>query len=290
MAYTRYGPPEAGDWVPQPDFAAQQDKEGGWTATQSFTIARDTLDLETFQDDFRINRPIEDLYPEIEGFWRFLGLASLPRVKHIAGDYTVISVKFAGYTGPSGQGTEPDEEDVPEPGPTSTLRGGVTERSILLHPAVLAVSAASDDDLGILSSLLNGVYEWSDPLGGGAMVCSKYIDEQSHVTWRPLPTQPSAGDAETFARLISKGYHTYKFPTFTWEKTWDSTVPLKPAEVNNLGYIDIPDGDPPAIDGDRDWMLVNATQEQEGLKYRHTKEWELSDRGGWSADIYLELP
>ena len=90
MAYTQIGPPAAGDWVPQPDFAAQQDKEGGWTATQSFTIARDTLDLETFQDDFRINRPIEDLYPEIEGFWRFLGLASIPRVKHIAGDYTAF--------------------------------------------------------------------------------------------------------------------------------------------------------------------------------------------------------
>ena len=286
MAFTQYGPPELGDWVPQPDFQAEQSKEGGWTATQSFQILRGSLDLETFQDDFRINRPIEDLYPEIEGFWRFLGLASIPRVKHIPGGYSMISVKFAGYTGPSGSGTEDDE---PEPVPTYALRGGVTERSIMLHPAVLAVSAASDDDLGILLSLISGVYEWSDPLETGALVCSKFIDEQSHVTWRPLVTQPSAGDAETFARLISKGYHTYKFPTFTWEKTWESTVPLTAEEVNNLGYIDLPDGDPPEIDGDRDWMLVNATQEQDGLKYRCTKEWELSDRGGWSADIYLEL-
>jgi len=287
MAYTQYGPPEAGDWVPQADFQAEQSKEGGWTATQSYLISRDSIDLETFQNEFRIGRPIEDLYPEIEGFWRFLGLASIPRVQHQTGDYSLISVKFAGFTGPSSSGSEDPE---PETVPTYTLRGGVTERSILLHPAVLAVSAASDDDLGILQSLLNGVYEWADPLGGGAMVCAKYIDEQSHVTWRPLVTQPSAGDAETFARLISKGYHTYKFPTFTWEKTWDSTVSLTADEVNNLGYIDLPDGDPPAIDGDRDWMLVNATQEQEGLKFRCTKEWELSDRGGWSADIYLELP
>lgn len=270
----------------QPDFAATQSKEGGWTASQSFTILRATLDLETFQDDFRIGRPIAELYPEVESYWNFLGLASIPRVRHIKGGYTVISAKFAGYTGPSGEGSE---EDEPEPVPTYTLRGGVTERSILLHPGVLAVSEASDDDLGILISLVEGVYEWHDPLGGGAMVCSKYIDEQSHVTWRALVTQPSAGDAETFARLISKGYKTYKFPTFTWTKTWDSTVPLTPDEVNNLGFIDIPDGDPPAIDGDRDWMLVNATQEQDGLKFRNTLEWELSDRGGWSADLYLEL-
>ncbi len=286
MAFTQYGPPELGDWVPQPDFQAEQSKEGGWTATQSFQILRSSLDLETFQNDFRITRPIEDLFPDVEGFWRFLGLASIPRVKHIPGGYSMISVKFAGYTGPSGSGTEDDE---PEPVPTYALRGGVTERSIMLHPAVLAVSAASDDDLGILLSLISGVYEWQDPLETGALVCSKFIDEQSHVTWRPLVTQPSAGDAETFARLISKGYHTYKFPTFTWEKTWEATVPLTAEEVNNLGYIDIPDGDPPEIDGDRDWMLVNATQEQDGLKYRCTKEWELSDRGGWSADIYLEL-
>ena len=168
-----------------------------------------------------------------------------------------------------------------------------------MHPAVLAVTGEPDtgeNDLGILQSLIKGVYEWYDD-GTGEVVCAKFIDEQSHVTWRPLPPppgggtgQPTAGDATTFAKLIARGFHTYKFPTFTWEKTWDSTVSLTADEVNNLGYIDLPDGDPPAIDGDRDWMLVNASQEQEGLKFRCTKEWELSDRGGWSADIYLELP
>jgi len=286
MAYTQYGPPEAGDWVPQPDFAAQQDKEGGWTATQSFTIARDTLDLETFQDDFRINRPIEDLYPEIEGFWRFLGLASFPRVKHIAGDYTVITVKFAGYTGPSGQGTG-EGDDVPEPVPTYTLRAAIADRDIRLHPklaAALAIFPALPD---IIKGLLEGNYTLRD-VGGSDKFVNKESDPEGHVTYRELEIQPAAGDSLIFATLVARGHTTYKSPTFLWTKTWDSTEGIKPAEVNNLGTVDEPDGDPPAIDGDRDWLLVTSSQEQEGLKFRNTKEWELSERDGWNSDIYSD--
>ena len=291
MAYTQHGEPALGDWVPHPDFAATQSKEGGWTATQSFTILRATLDLETFQDDFRIERPIEDLYPEIEQYWRFLGLASIPRVRHIVGGLTVISAKFAGFTGPSGEGTG-DDDDEPEPIPTYSLRGGVTERDIMLHPKVIAL--ANRNDIGILSFLKRGIYQYYDAGdGAGPLVSAKHIDEQSNVTWRPLPGgaggQPTAGDATTFAWLIQRGHHTYKFPSFTWVKTWDATVEINPNEIDNLGSRDVPDGDfpfPGGVAEARDWLLTNATQEQDGLKFRNSLEWELSDRGGWDADIY----
>ena len=58
------------------------------------------------------------------------------------------------------------------------------------------------------------------------------------------------------------------------------------ADIDNLGLVDIPEGDFPVLEGNRDWMLVNATQDQEGLKFRNTLEWELSDRGGWDALLY----
>jgi len=282
MAYTQYGPPELGDWVPQGDFQAEQSKEGGWTASQSFQILRSSIDLETFQDEFRIGRPIEALYPEIEGFWRFLGLASIPRVQHQSGDYSLISVKFAGYSGPSGQGTDEEASEAPEPMPTYTLRGSITERDILQHPKVVALN--NDDDYGILLSLKNGTYEWRD-----GSVCAKFIDEQSHVTWRALPDQPNAGDATKFAELIGRGVHTYRFPTFLWQKTWESAEEINPLEIDNLGVIDVPDGDfpfPGGVGEERDWMLVSATQDQDGLKFRNTLEWELSDRGGWDVTLY----
>ena len=71
MAFDQFGPPEIGDWVPQADFQAEQSKEGGWTATQSFQIARATIDENTFQEDFRIGRPISELNPDIEHFWYY---------------------------------------------------------------------------------------------------------------------------------------------------------------------------------------------------------------------------
>jgi len=284
MAYTQYGPPEAGDWVPQADFQAEQSKEGGWTATQSYLISRDSIDLETFQNEFRVGRPIGDLYPEIEGFWRFLGLASIPRVQHQTGDYSLISVKFAGFTGPSGSGTE-DPDPEPEPVPTYTLRGAVQERDIMLHPKLAAALRIFPALPGIIKGLLEDKYELRD-VGGDDKFVNKQSDPEGNITYRELDIQPAAGDSLIFATLVAQGVMTYKFPTFLWTKTWDSTEGIKPAEVNNLGTVDAPDGDPPAIDGDRDWLLVTASQEQDGLKFRNTKEWQLSDRDGWDSDIY----
>ena len=280
MAYTQQGDPALGDWVAQPDFAAKQSKEGGWEATQTFTILRATLDLETFQDDFRTGRPIGDLYPEIESFWRFLGLASIPRVRHIKGGYSTISAKFAGYTGPEASG-----EDAPDPVPTYTLRSTVADRDIRLQPklaAALRIFPALPD---IIKGLLEGNYTLRD-VGGADKFVNKESDPEGNVTYRELDIQPAAGDSLIFATLIAQGVTTYKFPTFLWTKTWEATEAIKPAEVNNVGFIDVPDGDPPAIDGARDWLLVNASQEQTGPMFRNTKEWELSERDGWETEIY----
>ena len=283
MAFTQYGLPELGDWVPQPDFKAQQSKEGGWTATQSFQILRSSIDLETFQDQFRIGRPIEDLSPEIEGFWRFLGLASIPTVEHQEGDYSMIGVKFAGFTGPSGQGTEdePEVADEPEPTPSYTLRGSLTERDILQHPKILALAAPRDGR--ILQLCKSGKYVY-DP--DQDKICTHPEDPEGNETFRPIQIQPTAGDAWWFAIKIANGEHTYLFPTFIWRKTWDGVAGIAAADIDNLGLVDIPEGDFPVLEGNRDWMLVNATQDQEGLKFRNTLEWELSDRGGWDALLY----
>ena len=278
MAYTQNGDPALGDWVAQPDFAATQSKEGGWTASQSFTILRATLDLETFQDDFRIGRPIAEAY------WHFLGLASIPRVRHLKGGYTVISAKFAGYTGPSLEGADDDE---PEPVPTYTLRAAIADRDIRLHPklaAALAIYPALPD---IIKGLLEGNYTLRD-VGGADKFVNKESDPEGNVTYRELDIQPAAGDSLIFATLVARGHTTYKSPTFLWSKTWDSTEAIKPAEVNALGTVVDPDGTPPEIDGDRDWLLVTAAQEQDGLKFRNSKEWELSERDGWNSDIYSD--
>ena len=286
MAFTQYGPPELGDWVTQPDFKAQQSKEGGWTATQSFQILRSSIDLETFQDEFRIGRPIEDLSPGIEGFWRFLGLASIPSVEHQEGDYSIIGVKFGGFTGMSSQGTEEEAEvpDEPVPMPTYSLRGSLTERDILLHPKVLALAAPRDRQ--ILRLCMSGKYAYDS---GQDKICTHPEDPEGNETFRPIPIQPTAGDARNFAIKVANGEHTYLFPTFIWQKTWDGAAGIAAADMAALGLVDEPDGDAPFPAGNaegRDWMLVNASQEQDGLKFRNTLEWELSDRGGWDTLLY----
>jgi len=279
MAFTQAGDPVLGDWVVLPDFQAQQSKEGGWKATQSFQILRETLDDLTFQSEFTIGRLIGDLSPEIETYWEFLGLASIQRVRHAPGGYTIISAEFAGFAGATSTFDPSDPDPPPDPVPTFTLRSAVGERDILLHPKVIALAAPRDKQ--ILKLCKEGKYVDND-----GDISTHHIDEEGNEIFRPIPVQPTAGDAADFAVLIANGLHSYKFPTAIWQKTWDSTEAIKPAEINNVGLIDVPDGNPPAIDGNRDWMLTDATQEQSGLKFRNSKEWELSDRGGWDELLY----
>jgi len=205
-------------------------------------------------------------------------------------------VKFAGYTGPSGSGTE---DDVPDPVPTYSLRASMFDRNILLHPKVVAIADALDHNYDVLTGLKDGRYTYYAGSGDlfGPVVCAKFIDEQSHVTWRELPGgaggQPSSGDANDFAERIFGGVHTYLCPTFIWSKTWESIEGLAAEDIADLGLVDTPDGDAPFKDPwpnpeNRDWMLVSANQEQEGPKFRNSLEWQLSDRGGWDALLYEE--
>ena len=65
-----------------------------------------------------------------------------------------------------------------------------------------------------------------------------------------------------------------------------SEAPIATAQLNNLGKVDTPDGDPPTPNGSRDWLLVDFSQEQFGALYRLRLEWQLAERDGWDAEIY----
>ena len=96
-------------------------------------------------------------------------------------------------------------------------------------------------------------------------------------------------DGIAFADLIAKKELTYKRPSFSWTKTYQSTTQLPSAALNDLGHISTPDGSPPTPNGSRDWMLVSADQTQTASTepvYSIQISWLLSEREGWNSDLY----
>lgn len=53
---------------------------------------------------------------------------------------------------------------------------------------------------------------------------------------------------------------------------------------NNVGFIDTPNGSPPA--GTSNWILLSVNIEQRGICFFVTAEWRAGGRRGWNTTIY----
>ena len=75
-----------------------------------------------------------------------------------------------------------------------------------------------------------------------------------------------------------------------WRKTWAKAHPLNPQELQslfrNLGRIDTPEGDPPQMPDNRNWLRTKASKRDRGNCTEFCIEWTLSGRGGWQPAIY----
>ena len=267
--------------IPQSDFVASQNENGGWSAKQSYLIRKTGLDNSAIIAKFKAGASIKTLDPNIESFFEFLALIGVPEISTIEGGDTKISCEFTGfYTANYTPGEE--NEDV-DSSPTYSLRGIVIDRPIQDHPKFRALSEAVRITLGQI--IMGGViYKPSGDSGAGCY----YTDTGFY-----LPTDeqvlPADGDAYEFATRLSEGRTTYQSGGFDYTKRWAGSTGLTAAALAKLGRIATPPGTPPTPTGGRDWMLASANQEQSGAgDYRFQKEltFILSERGG--HDTFLQ--
>lgn len=257
---------------PSSEFSASQTEQGGWTASQMFTMRESAMDSALFRNTVTPATSPTDLDPTLPVYWSFMRVSTVPGYRRIGNGIVELLVNFKGFSA-SGTGG-PDT-----PAPQYQLRGSLGSRSILEHPTVVALGEA---DRMLLHDLIYGRYQylWRD----NKVQYFVYPDDPSALEENDV--QPSGGDATTFAKLILQGIRTYLHPTFTWSKRWQDRDEHAAATLNNLGKIDSPDGDPPDPGTGRDWLLVNANQRDSGALYDLALDWQLSDDGGWDPDLY----
>lgn len=80
------------------------------------------------------------------------------------------------------------------------------------------------------------------------------------------------------------GITSYLKPRIVWRKeSFSKTIP---DGLDNVGYLDAPEGDAPVFGGAFNWILRAFDYQFQGAIFRYKKEWLLSGPKGWNAIIY----
>ena len=104
---------------------------------------------------------------------------------------------------------------------------------------------------------------------------------------KKLETVPKTGWPALKVELfedVQKGLESYREPAVTWVKRWISDS--IPSDLNNIGKIEAPEGSPPPVADNRNWLNTGLVSRERGGVYDNELSWELSGRGGWEARYY----
>ena len=271
MAATSYGFDSA-TLKARPAFSASKDGKGAWTASNSFTMLRDTWEnLARFI--FLKGTPIVNLYVELPEYWTFLELDDF-EVSHEEGAITIVSCSYVGV--------DDDPENL-----VYTLSATRVSRPIQEHP-LFRKELNGDKNLVkskmLILAALRG--EWKLDVDSGVA-----HDEITYVSVNPLtdPFLEHLKPAIKWGRMILiEGHKTFMAPALQWTEEKSSKDGWKDADLDKFGKVEFdsqnrPPGDPPMpTNGEFEWLRVGMNQNTtEGLTTQ-SQTWELSLPGGFA--------
>jgi len=264
---------------PQPGFSANRDENGGWSGSAEFILTTATWNQSTFKARFARGVSITTLDPTIDPYFSFLKITSQSVVRNEGG---LVTVRVDVTGGQSAQFSGPDlGEETPT---TYRLEGRLQEALLTEHPKCKVLTDVEQVALG---KLISGEYAYGpDPFTDPSSATNVTFIPGAEQIVILSPDPITTDDAKAFALRISKGQKTYLVPAIVWTESTQGTDPMTAAQLNKLGYIATPRGDPPNVTGSRNWMLTSASQEQRGELYQTQLEWTLSDREGFDDFIY----
>jgi len=275
------------DITANPDFTASQNENGGWTATQTFTVIKGGLNNATLRQAVASGVGLPTLDPESDPYFKFLKVSRIVTIRNVPGGLTLISIEFTGFGLSAYNNTAAADGEIEMPQPTFHLRGVLEEVPITRHPKW---DELTDDEKYALGELLTtdlspnadftkvGVVDF---LGFGLAVRNE-SDEEIVL----------AGDAIEFCKRIGAGETTYKLSTFEYTVRWESDTPVSTSDLNDLGNIvSNPRGNPPKPQTGREWLMTGANFDQRGAKdarYSNEITYLLSDRNGHDEFLYID--
>lgn len=259
---------------PQPGFVASQSEQGGWVANHEFAVRAENFTTE--QSKFIKGELLSSLDPDIPSpFSDFLKISEV-EISRVEGDIIFIKVTATGSNIDQYQGDDLGDAALP----TYTLTGQLSDVPFSKHRKWKDMN---DIEKTLLGMMLDGLLTYD--INDGILYGNN--DTNARV---PCILQFGEGEeaynARQFALRIQQGQTTYQKSVYTWEESSEGVLSLTPQQLNKLGLISVPRGDPPDATEGRDWMLTNVSQSQTGELYRTNIEWTLSEEGGHDEFLY----
>jgi len=187
----------------------------------------------------------------------FMGVSKV-RIAGFQQKLVVLVVTYAGF--------QPGEDSEDGPVPEFTLSLSTSEEPVQTHPRY---DELSDQDIVEATELARNPPRSEN---------GKEVEEVDTGDWPALKIE--------LYEDIQSGLESYREPRVTWTKRWVSDS--LPNDLNRIGEIDTPEGSPPPVAGDRDWMNTGLTSRERGGVYENELSWELSGRGGWNERYYSD--
>ena len=263
----------SGTIYPQPGFTVTQDQNGTWTATRDYSMRAETWNQASIRNLFARGTFIYLLDTTLPDFWNFLTVTD-KNIVHEEGGIITISVSFNGSLGLQFENNELTETVLP----TYRLEGRLMELPLSEHPKWKALS---DDEQYSLGNLLAGRVVYGIPEN----------ETEKKIFWPEGnlffdDEQIISANGIIFRDIIVAGTTTYTVPSVVYTETTTGDNPIQPAQLNKLGKISTPRGNPPTVTGSYNWLLTGASQEQRGEVYQTSFEWTLSGASGWDEFLH----
>lgn len=266
------------DIVAQPGFTATESQEGGWTGSHSFMIRRTAWNSEFVRNQFAVGREITLIDPNLSTFFSFLKIASI-NVTSDEGDFILVQTSLAGAGGGSAGQYGADGAIRPVYRLTCSLQ----DAPLSDHPKWKTFTAIEKE---ALSGMISGDLVFDEPSDGVGTRDERSFWLESNSNGDPFTL--TTLDAIEFAKIIAAGQTTYQKPAMVWTESTQGTAGLSFDQIQKLGKIDTPGGNPPEPSGVRDWMLIGAFDEETGGLHRTELEWTMSEAGGFNETLYKE--
>jgi len=230
--------------LPGPDFVFSRDTTGKVTGSQTFRARRAEFYGQILQAKFRKGTSIKEVYPNILAFLEPL-VIDTAECQEQPGGIDEIYVTYTGYL-------QVDSE-MQERETVYSRNNALEERSILQHPKFLA-EVTDIEDIELIVKGHDGIYEKNKNASTGS----------NYKIW-DIVTQGNRGaliDAlaiEWWDFIVTRGVKTYQAATSEWTKSRSNAGGLADSDLEKLGKIDVPDGNPAAPPG-MIWFMSGSTE------------------------------
>jgi hypothetical protein len=264
---------------PGPDFTAGVDSNGKWTGSQTFTCRKFDFGNASIQAKIQVGNSVTQVYPELPTEWDFLYISSW-RHEHQPGGITKVSVDYSGSSEDS-----PDPRDPEEKEESYSMAGSLTENDILGHPYFADISEGVERPAIVALIKGTGRRDYENP---------SFILVTDNYTGELVGQIDSPKGLKLYDLIFNQGKTTYLASQIEWTIQKSSTTGISDENLQLLGYIAEPEGNPPNFT-DRDWLFTAATQNRTNANPKTTKTWSktytLSSPGEkWDPDLYNPVP